>query len=377
MTVGSTSRDPWITHRRGGRLSSPSTPPKRRCFLASPQSSTTMSSLPDSDDENHTFPTLRDLCVTPNFCEKIAPDLPTSCNLEPKESDTKQTSISSVMENRFCAAANQKSEDILDSACEQSVMHASGYPGSESHARVLLKQAGDGNGGSGRSGHGITDAGSDGCRGDVNQSADSMCGCGLQYGMWTRPCEFSEGSGGGGGPKVAVPQPENAASEISRVRDQAAAAMRKYSEEISALREENDRLQAAKVAAEREATRLHRQAAADRCELEAVRAQLDAEVRRAASCQWSRPTSYEGFAGNKMDRERPNIHCRTFDSTSDESLAKSVAALELQALACTVGEERASLRRRLQAKWHPDKNTHNKRFATCVLQEIQRLSEWK
>eukprot|EP00812_Abedinium_dasypus_P012335 NODE_5859_length_549_cov_148.400810.p3 GENE.NODE_5859_length_549_cov_148.400810~~NODE_5859_length_549_cov_148.400810.p3 ORF type:complete len:129 (-),score=25.06 NODE_5859_length_549_cov_148.400810:91-477(-) len=59
-------------------------------------------------------------------------------------------------------------------------------------------------------------------------------------------------------------------------------------------------------------------------------------------------------------------------------LVKRLADMELEALA-VVGneeEERVRARRRLQAKWHPDKNSHNAAFATRVLQEMQRRPEW-
>merc|ERR1712203_1178001 len=61
----------------------------------------------------------------------------------------------------------------------------------------------------------------------------------------------------------------------------------------------------------------------------------------------------------------------TSNIDEDCKLAKRLAAIELESLTGIVGEERAKLRRRLQLKWHPDKNAHNSEFATMVLQEMQ------
>eukprot|EP00928_Gymnodinium_smaydae_P065372 TRINITY_DN4852_c0_g1_i1.p1 TRINITY_DN4852_c0_g1~~TRINITY_DN4852_c0_g1_i1.p1 ORF type:complete len:363 (-),score=106.71 TRINITY_DN4852_c0_g1_i1:177-1208(-) len=58
-------------------------------------------------------------------------------------------------------------------------------------------------------------------------------------------------------------------------------------------------------------------------------------------------------------------------------LAKHMAMIEVGALRAQMSaEERGRMRRRLQAKWHPDKNAHSPEFATVVLQELQQLPEW-
>jgi len=189
-----------------------------------------------------------------------------------------------------------------------------------------------------------------------------------------------------GGRAGSAEEPQAAvqhAAEVVRLRDAAAAARRIFSEELSELRAENERLRAAQVAAEREVARLRRRADADRCEIEELRAQVDAGLRAASgkadsphSGAWERPRSRaQAAAGCGKARAPPG---GGGEDLAEASLAKRLAALELMALrSAASGEERARLRRRLQLKWHPDKNAHNAEFATRVLQEMQRQPEWR
>eukprot|EP00811_Abedinium_folium_P035696 NODE_8469_length_1494_cov_2.599122.p1 GENE.NODE_8469_length_1494_cov_2.599122~~NODE_8469_length_1494_cov_2.599122.p1 ORF type:complete len:475 (-),score=105.54 NODE_8469_length_1494_cov_2.599122:44-1468(-) len=187
-------------------------------------------------------------------------------------------------------------------------------------------------------------------------------------------------------------------AEVLRLRDDVATARHACSEELAALRAESLQLRGAQQATEREAGTLRRRAEADRCEIADLRAELDAERTRSAALA-SRLAGATGCGGNagrtKSDpapaagsspgstRKRacrpPPCQSETDGLGSDgDALVTRLAEMELGALAAAgeEEEERVRARRRLQAKWHPDKNSHNAAFATRVLHEMQRRPEW-
>lgn len=124
--------------------------------------------------------------------------------------------------------------------------------------------------------------------------------------------------------------------------------------EVQALREEAQRLRSAEAAAVREAARLRRRVDGDAIEVEELRARLDTERRLR-----------EASSASSMD-------------ACDDRLVKRLAAIELTALAGIEGaDDRAKIRRRLQLRWHPDKNAHCVDFSKNVLQEMQKLPQWR
>merc|ERR1712137_1216860 len=162
------------------------------------------------------------------------------------------------------------------------------------------------------------------------------------------------------------------------------------SEEVSALRVENQELQ-------REVEKLRSDGEADKCEMANLLAQLESERRRSAELTnqlaadigrtRSRTSMYHSYASPVCGRkrsQRPWISCdddvfgTKNSGCKDEKTAKLLADIEIEALsAADEGEEHARIRRRLQMKWHPDKNSHNTEFATRVLQEMQQRPEWQ
>lgn len=63
--------------------------------------------------------------------------------------------------------------------------------------------------------------------------------------------------------------------------------------------------------------------------------------------------------------------------SEQQSFIRRLVAIEAEALqGVSSDEERARARRRMLAKWHPDKNAHSAEFATQVLQELQRHPGW-
>ncbi|CAE8609153.1 unnamed protein product [Polarella glacialis] len=168
-------------------------------------------------------------------------------------------------------------------------------------------------------------------------------------------------------------------AEVARLRDAAAAAMRLSCEEIAALRAENERLRVTQQSAESEVARLQRKLETQQLESDALRRQLDADRRRHARAAGAGQAQSGASGGRQFgygdENKAPRIGCA---GSEEELLAKQLASMELLALASAVqGEDRARQRKRLQLKWHPDKNVHNAAFATRVLQEMQRQPEWQ
>eukprot|EP00929_Paragymnodinium_shiwhaense_P033464 TRINITY_DN18373_c0_g2_i1.p1 TRINITY_DN18373_c0_g2~~TRINITY_DN18373_c0_g2_i1.p1 ORF type:complete len:607 (-),score=170.07 TRINITY_DN18373_c0_g2_i1:231-2051(-) len=93
--------------------------------------------------------------------------------------------------------------------------------------------------------------------------------------------------------------------------------------------------------------------------------------RQSASDAAPPPSLFRHASADCFDVPGASLH-------SEEALAKHMAAMELQAFAgIRDEEERGQLKKRLQMKWHPDKNGHNSSFATRVLQEMQRMPAWQ
>jgi len=165
--------------------------------------------------------------------------------------------------------------------------------------------------------------------------------------------------------------------------------------ELAALRPEVALLREARAAAERETIRLQRRAEGDQKIIEDLRSSLAVELRRSATLKTE--LARERSGGGAPDRgstfESPcstrkrSAGCGKSLSSScsvlseeDDAMAVRLAEIELRALDRRLvdgDEARSRFRRRLQMKWHPDKNAHNLSLATRVLQEMQCQPEWQ
>jgi len=182
---------------------------------------------------------------------------------------------------------------------------------------------------------------------------------------------------------------EARAAELERLRAAAATAMQASCQEIAALRAENAalqqgrttlqahalRLRSENIALRQGRTTLQTQALRLQGQLEAQQAEIVALRRRLA--ERAQDPVEEARCGLPGQENRAPAGLSSFDLASEEMLARQLAQMETAALADLAGEERARIRRQLQLKWHPDKNSHNAAFATRVLQELQRQDEWK
>lgn len=164
----------------------------------------------------------------------------------------------------------------------------------------------------------------------------------------------------------------------------APSAVKAHCEELNGLREENDSLRDMLEASQREVARLRRRAEADQEEIREYREYLDVERCRCTALE--EELLRRGGPRAKTDTLRGSLGKRklapgleTAARPGDENdLAKSIVAMELKAFESVEGEEdRARLRRQIQMKWHPDKNSHNADFATRVLQEMNWQAQWQ
>jgi len=178
-----------------------------------------------------------------------------------------------------------------------------------------------------------------------------------------------------------------------------------FERELRRLRVENVRLQKARTSAEEQATaalakqiraeqdaaRARRGALSDREELEQTRDQYAWQLGKVADLE----TAYgkeieqrrfiEDMEGNHLQREPPSdgevirssMSVRPSRSMDELQLAACLAAFEVDAMRVLKGEELSKTRRRVLAKWHPDKNSHSVHFSTLILQELQRQPGWQ
>eukprot|EP00930_Biecheleria_cincta_P027225 TRINITY_DN19118_c0_g1_i1.p1 TRINITY_DN19118_c0_g1~~TRINITY_DN19118_c0_g1_i1.p1 ORF type:complete len:332 (+),score=84.45 TRINITY_DN19118_c0_g1_i1:37-1032(+) len=181
---------------------------------------------------------------------------------------------------------------------------------------------------------------------------------------------------------------EARAVELERLRAAAATAMQASCQEIAALRAENAALQQSRTTLQAQALRLRSenislrqgraalqtQALRLQGQLEAQQAEIVALRRRQA--ERARDPVEEARCDWPGQENRAPAGLNSFALASEEMLARQLAQMETAALADLAGEERARLRRQLQLKWHPDKNSHNAAFATRVLQELHRQGDW-
>lgn len=185
------------------------------------------------------------------------------------------------------------------------------------------------------------------------------------------------GSPRGGSPPEVVerpavaPQQSAGACEEAADRSSAAAAEPLAAEgsprtarpEVVTLRAELESHRAARVEAEREAERLRRRVGRGEAEAAALREELDGSHRRAA------------VLASELEVERKRAAAVRREHGASE-LVKRLAEMEVEGLLSADLQERARLRRRLLHKWHPDRNL-NVALATRVMQELQRMPEWR
>jgi len=188
---------------------------------------------------------------------------------------------------------------------------------------------------------------------------------------------------------------KKAAQDAAELEARAAAACLA---ELQKLCDENSRLEAAQKVAEVRAK--DAKAAQDAAELEARAANQEAfqnrqelaEMKELFCQQLHRTADLEAAYNSELDRrlaaqDRLNKSgprnfspdrkiCRTLSDTGpggadERELALALASHEVECLRRLPGDELINASKRVMAKWHPEKNQQNKRFASIVLQQLK------
>lgn len=159
-------------------------------------------------------------------------------------------------------------------------------------------------------------------------------------------------------------------------------------EDLKRLREELERLRAIKRAADAEASDLTQKSMDAQEETESLQKRYAAQIQKTMELKETFKEQREltrkaeesaGFGKRSIEdggRALGGEVDLVAEAASDEQFVKSLVDMELAGLASLRGEERTQAQRRLQAKWHPDRNSHSVGLATKVFQEMQQHANW-